>query len=51
MKLYNRILIVFASVLVLTGETSREDAEGAQEADRPDFTVDSLDDIDRIMYR
>lgn len=39
------------SVLVLTGETSREDAEGAQEADRPDFTVDSLDDIDRIMYR
>ena len=38
------------SVLVLTGETSREDAESAAETDRPDIMLPSLAEAGRIMF-
>ncbi len=38
------------SVLVLTGETTMEDVEKAEEKDRPDFVFDSLDDVNSIMF-
>ncbi|MBE6622320.1 MAG: HAD-IIA family hydrolase [Ruminococcaceae bacterium] len=38
------------AVLVLTGETTREDVEKAEPADRPDFTVSSLEKVDRVLF-
>jgi HAD superfamily hydrolase (TIGR01450 family) len=38
------------AVLVLTGETTMEDVEAAEEKDRPDFIFDSLDDVDHKMF-
>ena len=38
------------AVLVLTGETTLADVEKANPADRPDFTVSSLDEIDRLLF-
>ncbi len=38
------------AVLVLSGETQPNDVEAAEEADRPDFVFDSLDNVDREMF-
>ena len=38
------------AVLVLSGETQIADVEAAEPADRPDFMVGSLDDVDREMF-
>ena len=38
------------AVLVLSGETTLEDLEQATDADRPDMTFQSLDDVDRAMF-
>ena len=38
------------SVLVLSGETTAEDVERAEEADRPDFTFPSLAEVDGTMF-
>jgi len=38
------------AVLVLTGETTLEDVEKADPADRPDFTVSSLDEVNRLLF-
>lgn len=38
------------SVLVYTGETQPVDVEAADDADRPDFIFNSLDDVDRLMF-
>ena len=38
------------AVLVLSGETQPSDVETADPADRPDFTFDSLDDVDLAMF-
>jgi HAD superfamily hydrolase (TIGR01450 family) len=38
------------AVLVLSGETQPADVEAAEEADRPDFTFDSLDNVDQAMF-
>lgn len=38
------------AVLVLSGETTANDVEAASEADRPDFTFGSLDDVDRALF-
>ncbi len=37
------------SVLVLTGETTKEDVENANESDRPDYVFQSLADIDTLL--
>ncbi len=39
------------AVLVLSGETQPEDVEAASDCDKPDFVFDSLDDVDKIMFR
>ena len=39
-----------SSVLVLTGETTMEIVEAADEADRPDFIFDSLDEVDKAIF-
>ncbi len=36
--------------LVLSGETTVQDVEQADEADKPDFCFGSLDDADRLMF-
>lgn len=38
------------SVLVLTGETTRENVDAAEEEEKPDILLDSLGDADRIMF-
>lgn len=38
------------AVLTLTGETTAQDVENAEEKDRPDFTVDSLDDVKKALF-
>ncbi len=38
------------AVLVLTGETTVRDVETAKPADRPDFTVASLEEVDGVMF-
>ncbi len=38
------------AVLVLTGESTLEDVEKAEEKDRPDFIFDSLDDVNSMMF-
>ncbi|MBE6590254.1 MAG: HAD-IIA family hydrolase [Ruminococcaceae bacterium] len=38
------------AVLVYSGETQPEDVEKAEEADRPDFIFDSLDNVDGAMF-
>ena len=38
------------SVLVLSGETTREDHEKAEAADQADFVFESLADVDRMMF-
>jgi HAD superfamily hydrolase (TIGR01450 family) len=38
------------AVLVLSGETQPQDVEAAEPADRPDFTFDSLDDVDKALF-
>ena len=38
------------AVLVLSGETQPSDVEAADPADRPDFTFDSLDDVDKALF-
>jgi phosphoglycolate/pyridoxal phosphate phosphatase family enzyme len=37
------------SVLVLTGETTKEDVNAAADADKPDFVFDSLADVDKLL--
>lgn len=38
------------AVLVLSGETQPADVESAEPIDRPDFTFDSLDDVDKALF-
>ncbi len=38
------------AILVLTGETTEEDVAAADPADRPDFTIASLAEADRILF-
>ena len=38
------------SVLVLSGETTKEDVDGADISDKPDFVFDSLADVDKLIY-
>jgi HAD superfamily hydrolase (TIGR01450 family) len=38
------------AILVLSGETQPQDVEAAEPADRPDFTFDSLDDVDKALF-
>lgn len=38
------------SVLVYSGETTREDVERASDAEKPDYAFDSLDDVDKLMF-
>ncbi len=38
------------SILVYTGETTKEDVEKAEENDKPDFAFDSLDDVDKLIF-
>lgn len=38
------------ATLVLTGETTLSDVEKAETKDRPDFTVDSLADIEKALF-
>ncbi len=38
------------SVLVLTGETTLRDVEEAEEKDRPDIMLDSLDEASKLMW-
>ena len=38
------------SVLVLTGETTAEDVEAAEEKDRPDLIYPSLNEVDRELF-
>lgn len=38
------------SVLVYTGETTRDDVESANEADKPDITLESLAEADKIIF-
>ena len=38
------------AVLVLSGETTKEDVSAAAEADRPDLVFTSLDEVDRAMF-
>ena len=38
------------SILVLSGETTREDLEKAAFEERPDFVFPSLDEVDRAMF-
>ena len=38
------------AVLVLTGETTMEDVERAEEKDKPDFTVESLDTVKNAIF-
>ena len=38
------------AVLVLSGESTLEDVEQAQEKDRPDYVFGSLDDVDKIFF-
>ena len=37
------------SVLVLTGETTKEDVDAAADADKPDFVFGSLADVDKLL--
>ena len=37
------------SVLVLTGETTKEDVNAAADVDKPDFVFDSLADVDALL--
>lgn len=39
------------SVLVLTGETTREDVENVEEADRPDYVFPSLAEVDELLIK
>lgn len=39
-----------SSVLVLTGETTMDIVEAADEADRPDFIFESLNEVDRAIF-
>ena len=39
------------AILVLSGETTTEDVEAAAAADKPDYVFDSLDDVDKIMFK
>ena len=39
------------SILVLSGETKESDVEGADASDKPDFVFDSLDNLDKLMYK
>jgi ribonucleotide monophosphatase NagD (HAD superfamily) len=36
---------------VLSGETTTEDVDAAAAADKPDYVFDSLDDVDKIMFK
>ena len=38
-----------SSVLVLTGETTKEDVAAANDADKPDYVFDSLADVDKLL--
>ncbi len=38
------------SVLVLSGETTAEDVERAEEKDKPDFTFPSLKEVDELIF-
>ena len=38
------------AILVLTGETAEKDVSAANEADRPDFVINSLADADRAVF-
>ncbi len=38
------------SVLVLSGETQQSDVDAAEEKDKPDFTFDSLADVNKLMF-
>ena len=38
------------AVLVLSGETTMEDVEAADAADRPDYIFPSLDEVDKIFF-
>ena len=38
------------TVLVLTGETTEADVEAADDADKPDFVFDSLDDVNGAIF-
>ena len=39
-----------SAVLVLTGETTEADVEAADDADKPDFVFDSLDDVNKAIF-
>ena len=39
-----------SSILVLTGETTMDIVEAADETDRPDFVFESLDEVDRAIF-
>lgn len=38
------------AILVLSGETTGEDVDAAEEADKPDYVFDSLENVDQIMF-
>lgn len=38
------------AILVLSGETTEEDVDVAEEADKPDYVFDSLENVDQIMF-
>jgi HAD superfamily hydrolase (TIGR01457 family) len=38
------------AILVLSGETTEEDVDAAEEADKPDYVFDSLENVDQIMF-
>ena len=39
------------SCLVLSGETKQNDVDNAEEKDKPDFTFDSLKDVNKILFK
>ncbi len=39
-----------ASVLVLSGETKQNDVDNADESDKPDFVVNDLSEVNKIMF-
>lgn len=38
------------AILVLSGETTEADVEAAEEADKPDYVFDSLDELDHLLF-
>ena len=39
------------AILVLSGETTKEDVDAAADVDKPDYVFDSLDNVDQIMFK